>query len=458
MGPRTFTADTDSIDATDDPGRLGVEEISIELGPRPSSSRPSSRPSSTRRQWVFDVGCAIFAAHILVDSYLQLRPGTSASDHLVSGTVPIAVLAGVATITRRLRPGGFATVAGTLGVAVAFGSAGAPVSGLLGGRLDVAAVTGETSFVAAVALVGVAAHALWSSRRIGGRRISRWGRRLARGILGVGLVVGLAVPIGMGYVVANRTSPVHADSDLGMPHENVSFGTADGLVLTGSYIPSRNGAAVIVFPGRRAGHTRLLAMNGYGVLVFEPRGQAGSEGDPNLLGWSGEPDLDAAIAYLQTRPDVEPDRIGGVGLSVGGELMIQTAAHNLGLSAVVSEGAGTRQIMEDLHMPAPDNVIGIPMGAVATLATAVFSDSLPPPPLTDLVDDIAPRPLLLIWTRNGVGGEYNNPRYNDHAGEPKTIWEIPEASHTHGLDARPEEYAERLIGFLDQALAPSDDA
>jgi fermentation-respiration switch protein FrsA (DUF1100 family) len=335
--------------------------------PRIEPESSPSRPRHGRSQRALDLACAVFATHIVIDSYVTLRPGTSPGDHLVSGTVPVLVLAALAVFTRRLSAGGFGVTAALLGLSVAVGAAGAPVSGLLAGRVDPTTLSGLVALGAGITLIAV-------------------------------------------------------------------------------------GAAVIVFPGRRSQHTRMLADAGYGVLVFEPRGQASSQGDPNLLGWSGEADLDAAIAWLRTRPDVDPDRIGGLGLSVGGELMIQTAAHNPDLRAVVADGAGSRQVADDIHMPAPDNIIGLPVSALATLSTAVFSDSLPPPPLTELIDDIAPRPILLIWTSRGIGGEFNNPLYHDHAREPKTIWEIPEASHTHGIEARPDEYRDRVVAFFEEAL------
>jgi len=75
-----------------------------------------------------------------------------------------------------------------------------------------------------------------------------------------------------------------------------------------------------------------------------------SEGDYNAFGWSGEPDLRAALAFLRRRPDVDPARIGGLGLSVGGELLLQTAAHTRALRAVVSEGAGQRSLAEHLDI------------------------------------------------------------------------------------------------------------
>ena len=38
-----------------------------------------------------------------------------------------------------------------------------------------------------------------------------------------------------------------------------------------------------------------------------------------------ERDVLAALEFLKARPDVDPERIGGLGLSVGGEMMIEAA-------------------------------------------------------------------------------------------------------------------------------------
>ena len=47
-----------------------------------------------------------------------------------------------------------------------------------------------------------------------------------------------------------------------------------------------------------------------------------------MSGWGGERDIFAALDFLEDRPDVDPNRIGGLGLSVGGELMLQAAAED----------------------------------------------------------------------------------------------------------------------------------
>jgi uncharacterized protein len=240
-------------------------------------------------------------------------------------------------------------------------------------------------------------------------------------------------------------------------HQNVSFKTSDGLTLKGWYVPSRNGAAVIAFPGRKGPqtHARMLARHGYGVLLFDRRGEGASDGDINSYGWGGEKDIKAAIAFLQRRPDVHAGRIGGLGLSVGGELMLQTAAETDALKGVVSEGAGYRSVRELNDMPdqgIAEKLLGMPASFIMTSAIRVLSNHAVPPNLKDLTPRIAPRPLLLISDPDSGHTEELNRGFYRAADHPKTLWEIPGAGHTAGIRAHPAEYERRVVGFFDRAL------
>jgi dienelactone hydrolase len=232
--------------------------------------------------------------------------------------------------------------------------------------------------------------------------------------------------------------------------------TSDGLRLRGWYVPSRNGAAVIAFPGRKGpqAHARMLARHGYGVLLFDRRGEGASEGAPHHYGWGGDRDVKAAIAFLQRRPDVDPGRIGGIGLSVGGELMLETAEETPALAAVVSEGAGSRTFSEEIEKDAAtvDKWVGAPAIALKTAALAVFSDQAPPTSREALAGRIAPRPVLFIAAPKSPNGEELNRIYHAAAHEPKALREIPESRHLGGLAARPREYERRVVGFFDCAL------
>jgi uncharacterized protein len=266
----------------------------------------------------------------------------------------------------------------------------------------------------------------------------------------------VVMPAGFAIIASHKARAPVQRVDLGRPYADVSLTTSDGLRLAGWYVPSRNGAAVITFPGRKAPvrQARMLVRHGYGVLLLDRRGEGQSGGDFNARGWGGEPDLHAAVAFLRTRPDVHDGRIGGLGLSVGGELLLRTAARDAGLRAVVSEGAGLGSVAEQKHMPGtpPEPLRWIAPITMETVAGVVLSDHLPPTDLADLMPRIAPRPVLLIRGLRGNPDESLNRAYRAAGGPTTALWEIPNAGHTAGISAAPAEYERRVVGFFDRAL------
>jgi uncharacterized protein len=415
-----------------------------------------SRPGgAARREYgLFLVGIAVVGVHVLDDNFLQPQPGTSAGDHLVSGLVPLALLVLAAAVYARLPAGLRAVIALAAGFLALVG--GAAEAGYYTIKVGASGddYTGLLMIPAGALLVAVGVWTLWRKRRLDESRRRRYLRRFLIGIAGFVVFFEVVLSVAFAYVYTHAARPVVPAAALRAPYEEVTFTTSDGLELAGWYIPSKNGAAVIAFPGRKGPqpHARMLARHGYGVLLFDRRGEGESEGDPNTLGWAGDRDLEAALAFLRSRRDVDPDRIGGLGLSVGGEMLLQSTAESNALKAVVSEGAGTRSIREHVHMSGAAKWILLPQWSVITAATAVFSNHAPPPDLNELVGRIAPRPVFLIYTPHGQGAETLNPTFYAAARDPKTLWEIPEAGHTGGIDVRPQEYERRVIAFFDNAL------
>jgi fermentation-respiration switch protein FrsA (DUF1100 family) len=400
------------------------------------------------------LAAGVIALHVVDDSFLQPNPGTSAGDHLVGGLVPLAGLGVAAAVYGRVRPGLRGTVALLLGFfGVLAGTEAVHYTRAVGPSGD--DYTGLLSIPAGLLLLGVGAVTLWRSRRRGDRRWWRYGRRLLLAAGAAFAAMAILFPVALAYVVTHAArAHVHA-ADLGAPYENVEFTTSDGLRLKGWYIQSRNGAAVISFPGRASSQKRakMLARHGYGVLLFDRRGEGESEGDPNIFGWQGERDIHAAVAFLQRRPDVDPERIGGIGLSVGGEMMIEAAAESTALKAIVSEGASSRSVRDELANPGGgwQELIG---NGVATVATAIFTSNLPPATLKSLAPKITPRSVFFAYGERGQPSEQPaNDGFYAAAGEPKAIWEVPGAGHIGGIDAQPNEYERRVIGFFDAALS-----
>ena len=403
------------------------------------------------------LGFGVIGLHVVDDNFLQPEPGVSASDHLVSGLVPLGLLIGAAAIYPRLRAG----LRGAL--ALFFG-----VLGVLGGTeaayyaqdvgLSGDDYTGLLSIGAGFLLLGVGAVTLWRSRRRTGNLAWRYARRALLALAGLLVAAFVLFPVSIAYVVTHVAPEGVSAPNLGAAYEDVQFTTSDGLLLKGWYLPSKNRAAVISFPGRSGTRlqARMLARHGYGVLLFDRRGEGESEGDWNVFGWQGERDLHAAVRFLQGRGDVDPERIGGIGRSVGGEMLIEAAAESDAFKAIVSEGGSGRSIRDDIanHGFTVGTLGELVNQAVLTSSLAVFTNNLPPEDLKSLSGQIAPRAAFFVYGEHGQGGSEKGPNrgFYAEAGEPKEIWEVPGAQHVGGITTQPEEYERRVIAFFDQAL------
>jgi uncharacterized protein len=264
--------------------------------------------------------------------------------------------------------------------------------------------TGLLAIPAGFLLVGVGLVTLWKSRK-GGSLVWGYARR---GGLTLGLVIGLYLglyPLAESYVSTHAARACVPNPELGAPVE-------------GSRKPAR-----------------VLVSHGYGVLLFDRRGEGESEGDPNLYGWRGTRDLRGAISYLESRPDVDPGRIGAIGLSVGGEMLLQAAAERDDFDAIVSEGAGIRSVREVVHHPGAVKAVVTWVSTIQTLGTSVFSSDLPPRSLTNLSAEIS-EPLLVIYSEKGQGGEKLSRQYYDAATGPKELWSAPERTSARSTQPR----------------------
>ena len=392
------------------------------------------------------------AVAIVDDNFLHPAPGTSAGDHLLSGLLPLAVLGLVALVGPRLRAGLRAVTYMTVGAIVV--AIGAP--GIYYVRAGDAAFDHYTSLLgipAGLILLASGPVILWKARKTGGSRRRRYSRRLlnvaialvAAPLIFTVLVFPIAFPMGYSHIADTTRIPA-----LGLGEERVTVTTSEGIDLAAAYVPSRNGAAMIVYPGaKRIDHVRMLARHGYGVLLLVPRGHGESEGD--VVRWAGDSDLIAGAEYLRTRPDVDDVRIGAIGFSIGGEQLLEAAARSTAIKAVVSEGAGGR-VGETDAAGRLEPLVDLSMLVMTTSAT-VFQNHGPHPRIEERIGLIAPRPVFLIYTVPGIGEEdVRQPQFYAAAGEPKQIWRVSGSDHTGGLEARPAEYERRVVDFLDRSL------
>ena len=280
---------------------------------------PAPTPPRERRggggTYVFLGAVAAIALHVLDDTVFQPPAGTSPA--WISALVPLALLGLAAWAYPRLtggRRGALALALGVLGIAA--GAEALHYTRTVGPSGD--DFTGLLALAAGPALLGLGAVTLWRTRRTGGNRAWRYARRVLLGAAGLLVLAVVLFPVGLAYVTTHTARAVVPANTLGAASEDVAFTTSDGLRLEGWYVPSRNGAAVIAFPGRSGpqDEARMLARHGYGVLSDRParrgplRGRAERLGLGRLARRRGGGRVPATAARRRARPD-RRDRLLG---------------------------------------------------------------------------------------------------------------------------------------------------
>lgn len=287
-----------------------------------------------------------------------------------------------------------------------------------------------------------------------------WLRLLTVGLVGGLALACLAIEVFYIHIVtrsAQRPICCQTPADLGLTYETVSLTSSDGIVLSGWYIPSQNGAAVILLHGYGASRmemlprAEILARHGFGVLLYDERAHGESGGQLRAFGWQDVPDVMAALDYLETRPDLDGGRSGILGFSVGGQIALRAAAETQRIQAVVADDPGFVTV-RDAPPPATigERLIYI-VNLVDAWGVSLRTGIRPPSGVPQAIDKIAPRPILFISTGQGLAQRLIR-HYYSLAGEPKSLWEIPETHHGGQVRARPEEYEQKVVEFFSSTL------
>ena len=392
-------------------------------------------------------GVALVAAHLL-DLAIS-GPATAWWGVLAILALPAAWFALQPRLIRPTRFG-LALVVGLLAIGFGVVSHGLHV---VNSGPDWRDVTGVGLVLGGVLLVGSAVAALAAPSGPRGRHRAL---HAAGWLVGAVLVLGaLLMPFSQVLLITHAPRWAIQEASLPIPHDEVTVETEDGRDLSAWWVPSRNGAAVLVDHGsggsreRVVRHIEMLARHGYGVLALDLPGNGESEGHSNGLGDNAQPAVSAALDWLSRRDGVDPERIAGYGLSLGAEVLIEAAAGDERLKALVADGATRPEDSVDVLEPsAPERFTGwLTITGVRGVSGMHTSTSLNP-----LIGKIAPRPVLLVAAGGFEQEIPANRIYHERGGPTTDLYELPDAGHTGGLRKHPAEYERRTIGFLDRAL------
>lgn len=242
--------------------------------------------------------------------------------------------------------------------------------------------------------------------------------------------------------------------------EGVWFESADGTRLFGWLIPAHGRAeqtaehATILHVHGNAGNilshqwfTEHLPPAGFNVFLFDFRGYGQSEGSATRRGPLIE-DTEAALDALLAREDIDPNRIGLYGQSLGGSIALNVMAERKEIRAAVLESpfASWRDIAA--------NAIGgdPPFFLSKWLATLLIADHDRPLDAIQKVD----RPILLLHgTADRVIPHSHSRRLVNAGAANVELIELDGGDHNVLRRTHPE--VDRLtIDFFHEQLAPME--
>ena len=244
--------------------------------------------------------------------------------------------------------------------------------------------------------------------------------------------------------------------------EEATFESEDGLTIAGWYVPPKNGVTIILlhgYGGNRTGtlwYARQLVPAGYGVLMYDERASGESEGTRRSYGWEDPRDVWGAIRFIEARQVGGPVRIGIAGCSIGGQIALQGAAYHPEIEAVWADGASVVRAQDISRVSNPIVALLIAANYMLDWMYEIKLDMEAPPPMIEIIDDIAPRPIMLVGggqSRPLTGSEGDHLQvYLARAGANADLWVIEEATHCDGPRVRPGEYAAKMVAFFDAAF------
>jgi pimeloyl-ACP methyl ester carboxylesterase len=246
-----------------------------------------------------------------------------------------------------------------------------------------------------------------------------------------------------------------------MPQNNLNFReltfpSRDGLTLFGRFMPSRNQATILLLHPLGSSNTNMLiyaeflAHAGYGIFMMDLRAHGSSDGDTSTYGLREAEDVAGAVDYLLHRLDVNGQKLGAMGISLGAQAALRGALKTDCVRALVLEGLGPVRLSD--HGGRPKSLrrwINYPFNWLYYHAYE-FMIGGRDTSVIEAIGRIAPRPVLLI--ASGEKDIYFNRLFFQATNEPKELWELPNGEHGAAILADSQAYRQRVVEFFDKAL------
>ncbi len=250
-----------------------------------------------------------------------------------------------------------------------------------------------------------------------------------------------------------RRGPVQRPPVLaGVPLRDVAF-DACGVVLRGWYVPSQNRAAVVFAHGSDtdrhavAREVRALVDAGFGALAFDWPGH-GESGGRVTFGRCEFEAFHSAVAFVAAQSDVDPQRIGAFGISVGAAIVAVAAPDDRTIRALALVSPFT----DGDDLTRWQNARWGPLTQWPALwADHAYEDGNLRP--LDTIGRLHCPLLVVISGNDHVVPSWMTNEVYDAAPPPKELLVVPNVDHCEVDATSPGPYRDRLLAFFEANLS-----
>ena len=254
--------------------------------------------------------------------------------------------------------------------------------------------------------------------------------------------------------------------------EFVKFAARDGGKLSAWFVPGPDSAQkpwpciMLVygyagFKEQMAYYAKIVHEAGFASLMFDMQGSGLRRGRPVTLGYKEKWDLMDAVRYVRGRPDVDGERVGVLGVSMGAATALLAAEDDPHIKAIVADSSYAT--VADMIQPGLRAFVGSPATVFAPLIVW-FAETMMGVKASEITPEasarkLGDRPVFII---HGSDDSLTDPKSADRLYAaltgPKELWIVPECGHARAPEVAYDEYRQRVNGFFKRTLAAQPEA